>query len=320
MTVDAFQWNVSKAFVAISWRFAVELRAFAGLITSCYHLSVTTEHDFRTPRVLGRSGLTVGRLGLASSYGAPAAAFERAFEQCCNYFYWGSIRTAAMAEAIHHLANRHREKLVVVLQSYSRRGWRLTPRIESGLRALKLDYADILLLGLHNAVPRDAVMDAALRLKERGRVRHIAVSAHHRPIFQQFAKDARFEVLMLRYNAAHRGAEQQVFPYLRTDALPRPGVASYTATRWGTLINPRYTPPGLRTPTATDCYRFALSHPDVDVCLTGPASAAELDANLRALELGPLSPEEMQWMRTVGDRVHQLTARRSLNPFMQRTQ
>ena len=31
-------------------------------------------------RTLGRTGLSVGRLGLAASYGAPTEAFEEAFE------------------------------------------------------------------------------------------------------------------------------------------------------------------------------------------------------------------------------------------------
>jgi aryl-alcohol dehydrogenase-like predicted oxidoreductase len=276
--------------------------------------------DFQQRRVLGRTGLTAGRLGLGSSFGAPASAYERAFDAGCNYFYWGSLRRAGMGEAIRHLASHHREKLVVVLQSYSRYGWRLEPKIESGLRRLKLEYADILLLGMHNSMPRAAVMESALQLKERGRVRHVAVSAHHRPIFRQYAQDARFEVLMARYNAAHRGAESEVFPYLESPGLARPGLVTYTATRWRTLIDPRYTPAGRRTPTAVDCYRFVLSNPAVDVCLTGPATAMELEANLRALEMGPLSDEEMQWMRVVGDHVHRLTARTWRNPFMQREQ
>ena len=41
---------------------------------------------------LGRTGLNVGRLGVAASYGAPAEAFEEAFERGCNYFYIGSGR------------------------------------------------------------------------------------------------------------------------------------------------------------------------------------------------------------------------------------
>lgn len=276
--------------------------------------------EFTTPRLLGRSGLTVGRLGLGSSYGAPAAAYEAAFERGCNYLYWGSARRQGMGDAIRHLAAQRREKLVVVLQSYSRYGTLLRRGIESGLRDLRLDYADILLLGWHNRPLSPRLMEAALRMKQQGRVKHVAVSGHNRPMFQQFARDLRFQVLMMRYNAAHRGAEQEAFPYLERQGEPKPGAVCYTATRWGTLINPKFTPAGLRTPTAVDCYRFVLSHPAVDICLTGPATAEQMAANLKALELGPLSDEELQWMRTVGDHVHRLTAQGSVNPFMQRQQ
>jgi hypothetical protein len=34
-----------------------------------------------TKKILGRTGLKVGPLGLAASYGAPAEAFEEAFEK-----------------------------------------------------------------------------------------------------------------------------------------------------------------------------------------------------------------------------------------------
>lgn len=277
-------------------------------------------NDFLTPRVLGRSGLTVGRLGLGSSYGAPASAYERAFERGCNYFYWGSVRRKGMGDAIRNLNGQHREKIVVVLQSYSRHGLWLGHRTESGLRGLRLDYADILLLGWHNEPLSPRLMEAALQLQQRGRVRHIAVSGHHRPMFQQFARDLRLPVLMMRYNAAHRGAEKEAFPYLERPGEPKPGVVCYTATRWGTLIDPKHTPAGLRTPTAVDCYRFVLSNPHVEVCLTGPATVAQMEANLKVLELGPLSETEMQWMRQVGDNVHRLTARSRRNPFMQREQ
>ena len=56
--------------------------------------------------------------------------------------------------------------------------------------------------------------------------------------------------------------------------------------------------------TAGDCYRFQLSSPHVDVALTGPATGAELEQNLDALEKGPLSPDEERWMREFGHTVH----------------
>jgi hypothetical protein len=37
--------------------------------------------------VLGRTGLRVGRLGVAAGYGVPADAVERAFERGANYFF-----------------------------------------------------------------------------------------------------------------------------------------------------------------------------------------------------------------------------------------
>ena len=46
-------------------------------------------------------------------------------------------------------------------------------------------------------------------------------------------------------------------------------------------------PKGERAPTATDCYRFVLSRPEVDVCMTGPANAAQMDEALEALRARP---------------------------------
>ncbi|HEX9241818.1 MAG TPA: hypothetical protein VF875_05195, partial [Anaeromyxobacter sp.] len=59
--------------------------------------------DLLAPATLGRTGLRVGRLGLSSSYGMPAAAVEAAFEQGMNYLYFGSIRRGGFAEALRHL-------------------------------------------------------------------------------------------------------------------------------------------------------------------------------------------------------------------------
>lgn len=41
--------------------------------------------------VLGRTGLKVGRLGVASGYWVSAEAIEEAFERGCNYMTWGTF-------------------------------------------------------------------------------------------------------------------------------------------------------------------------------------------------------------------------------------
>ncbi|UCD57281.1 MAG: aldo/keto reductase, partial [Candidatus Hydrogenedentota bacterium] len=111
-----------------------------------------------------------------------------------------------------------------------------------------------------------------------------------------------FDIFHIRYNAAHRGAETDVFPKLPQN--DRPGIVTYTATCWGKLLKPARIPRGEETPRGSDCYRFALSNPDVDVCMTGPKNREQMQEALTTLELGQLSEEEMDWMKRVGHHVH----------------
>ncbi len=247
------------------------------------------------PRVLGRTGLRVGPLGVAASYGVPAAAVERAFERGVNYLYWGSMRRDAFAQAIRNLSPQ-RERMVVVLQSYSRVGRLVGWSIERALRALRLEYADVLLVGYWNKPVSNAIVDACREVRERGLVRFLGVSSHNRKLVPAMA--AQFDVVHFRYNAAHPGAETDIFPHLPQEN--RAGMVSFTATSWGQLLKPPAS--GDRTPTASDCYRFVLTRPEVDVCLTGPANAAQMDEALRALDRGPMDEEELAWMRRVGAR------------------
>ncbi len=260
--------------------------------------------DFRAPRVLGRTGLMVGRLGIGSSYGVPARAIERAFhEYGVNYLYWGSLRRGAMAEAIRNLARTARDRIVVVLQSYDRTGVLMPILHRRGLRRLGIEQADVLLLGWHNRPPSRRLLDAALRLKEQGLARFLAISGHQRTMFAEMARTGSpFDVFMFRYNAAHRGAEREIVPHLPAD--DRPGTVAYTATRWGHLLDPRRMPAGERPLTASECYRFVLTNPAVDVCLTGPADEQQMDEALRALDGGPMTERELEHARRVGDIVY----------------
>lgn len=260
--------------------------------------------NWKEPVLFGRSGLRVGRLGIGASYGAPAAAIEAAFERGVNYLYWGTSRRGEMARAIRNIAKKNRDGLVVTIQSYSRSALLMRASLELAIRRLGLDHADVLLLGWWPSLPPARILDEAVRLREKGRVRALAISSHNRPLFSQLAALGIFDALMVRYNAAHRGAEADVFPRLPTGS-GSPAVIAYTATRWRSLLDPRRAPPGEKTPTAGDCYRFALSHPRVGMVLTGPANAAQMDEALRALDRGPLGDDEMAWIRRVGDHVYQ---------------
>ncbi len=246
---------------------------------------------------LGSTGLKSSAIGLASSFGLGASEVERAFERGINYLYFGSIRKPDFGRGIANLAPRHRQDMIVVVQSYTRiaslMGWSL----DRALRQLRIDYADFLLLGWWNDLPPARILDAARKLQGQGKARHIMISGHQRTSFPKFARDPSIDAIMVRYNAGHPGAETEVYPHL--GSRPIASIA-YTATRWGTLLDPASAPPGEPVPRAADCYRFVLTNPAVNVVMAGPKDRSQMDEALSALDRGPMSADELAWMKRVG--------------------
>lgn len=261
---------------------------------------------FSEPVKLGRTGLRVGRLGISSSYGAPAAAFEAAFEKGCNYFTWGTFikgRSSEMKKAMQNIIRSgQREKLIVAILSYAHIPWLTDHYFVKGLQALGTDYADVLLLGYYSSRPSARILEGAARLREKGLVRHLGITSHNRKLFAELDQDGIFDVYHIRYNAAHRGAEVDTFPHL--SGANRSGIVAFTATRWGQLLNPKKMPTGETALSPVDCYRFALSNPMVDVCMVGARSIAQMNEDLKTLETGPLSEAELIRIKRIGDYVY----------------
>jgi aryl-alcohol dehydrogenase-like predicted oxidoreductase len=219
-----------------------------------------------------------------------------------------------MAQAIHQLAPSCRDELVVVLQCYVRFPWLLRRSVQKGLKTLGLERADVLLLGWHDQIPTERVLRATEAMRSQGLFDHLALSTHHRPLVSDLCRDTIFDIFHLRYNAVHPGAEVDVFPHLPEQAGP--GIVSFTNTCWGQLLDPARMPPGQAPVRATDCYRFALSNPKVDVAVCGPKNEEELSCALSALKEGPLSEEEMARIRAIGRHVRDATTLRDrLNPL-----
>ena len=77
-------------------------------------------------------------------------------------------------------------------------------------------------------------------------VQHVGATTHDRSIAKRLALDSRVDVLMHRFNMAHRKATVEVFPAAIETRTP---VVVFTATRWGTLLEARADWPG-EAPTA----------------------------------------------------------------------
>jgi predicted aldo/keto reductase-like oxidoreductase len=183
--------------------------------------------------------------------------------------------------------------------------------LERALRELRTDYADVLLYSTFRRRPNQRAIDTGLELKRKKLVRHLGLACHHRPRFAQVEKEKIFDVYHIRYNAVHRGAERDVFPLL--PEKDGPGIVIFTATCHTKLLRRDYVSGRERTPKAGDCYRFALSHPSVHVCVSGPINLKETRENLRILERGPMTEDELAWMRRVGDHIYSKRQRGARN-------
>jgi hypothetical protein len=245
----------------------------------------------------------IGRLGLASSYGVGEREVAIAFERGVRFFFWGALRRSSFGAGLKRLgAAPGGERAFVAVQSFAKQSFLLGPSVEIARRRLGRDRIDVFCLAYHNARLDPAMLDAAKALVDRGVVGSLAVSSHDRPTLVSLASEPALGTLMVRYNAGHRGAEEAVFPAARQNEK---SILAYTATRWGSLLDPKSMRPGEHVPRASDCYRFVLSHPAVTACLFGPANEAEMIEALTALERGPMSESELAVMRRIGDHVHE---------------
>lgn len=239
---------------------------------------------------------------MSAAYGTPARAVEEAFEHGVNYLYWGALRRGPMAEGIRRLARKNRDNMVVVIQNYWPWAKLIPQSLERAVSELKLNYVDVLLFSTFRRRPNQKALDTGLELKDRGLVRHLGLACHHRARFAEVEKEKIFDVYHVRYNAVHRGAERDVFPLLPEENGP--GIVIFTATCHTKLLRRDFVPKGERIPKATDCYRFVLSHPSAHVCVSGPMNLKQSRENAKAVALGPMTEEELAWMRRVGDHIY----------------
>ena len=250
----------------------------------------------------------VFRMGIAGNYGIGSSDIKWAADQGANYWVWGAS-FKKVTEGIKNTIKHDREKHVVAMLGWGFWGWQVRQSVEKALRKLETDYIDVFKLGWlgRTSFYSQGVVDSLLRLKQEGKIKAIGTSIHDRQRAGRLALDSEIDLFMIRYNAKHPGAEQDIFPYLEKR---NPAVVSYTALAWGQLIRPLKKIempnwPGqdrVEIPPLTPelCYRFVLSNPHVHLVLTGPKNSEQLKQNFKAVQQGPLTMEELNWIRQYG--------------------
>ncbi len=223
---------------------------------------------------------------------------------------WGG-HDDGMSAAIREMGSR-RSDVVVAWQLAARTADEATRSLDAALATLRTDTIDVVTfyyVELRAEWSRvrepDGAYDALVRAREQGKVRLLGLTSHQRRMAADIASapGRPLDTLMLRYNAAHRGAEQDVFP--TTDRLAIPFVA-YTCLRWGALMKSTPDdPPGWTPPAAPEWYRYALANPSVSVALMAPDGREELRANAALLaDWRPPNADDTAALEAHGARVY----------------
>jgi aryl-alcohol dehydrogenase-like predicted oxidoreductase len=251
--------------------------------------------EFAYREILGKK---VHRYGISASYGLDEASVREAIELGANYLFWSPAKKF-LRTIIKDTVMKDRERFVLAtgpILGYFAGSVRRA--VERRLRASGSEYLDVVQVfwaGKMSFLSK-SVIGELVKLRDEGKARAIGVSIHDRKRAARLAAEGPLDFFMIRYNAAHPGAEQDIFPQL---PAKKPVIVAYTATCWTKLLRP---PKGWSGPAATagDCYRFCLTNPNVDLVVSAPKTAAQMRENMKALDLGPLSDEEMARMRALG--------------------
>lgn len=264
-------------------------------------------------RPLGKTGIMVSplALGAGSVRAAGKAGLKLSADDIERAFYEHGINTflvtwqmKRVVEGVRRLIRAgHRHELILITElgiptrAFIRRGF------EKNARVLGVDSIDIVLLGWVQArwYVTGRSWGEMQRLKREGMTRAIGFSSHNRLLATRIAREVTADVLMIRYNAAHRGAEKEVFDPFGND---RPAIIAYTATRWGMLLQPLPDAGFPKGMTAPECYRFALSHPSVDMVLCAARTPEEIREDVSGALAGPLDPARHAEVCRFGDEVH----------------
>lgn len=256
------------------------------------------------PRELAGDGRKVQAIGIGGGYGPSPRALDMAFERGVNYYFFAPTfpTYVRMMRWLRGRFRTDREKIILGTAPYF---WKLPGSLDRSLsryrRWLGTDYIDYFHLGMIRSSDSRAMEDL-MRFKDEGMIRHIAISCHNRRLAARLARKWPLELVMMRYNAANRGGEEDFFPSIDTSKIP---VVAFNATRHRSLLKaPRGWSHERGVPKAADCYRFALTNPGVTMCLAGPSKVEHMEGVFEALDKGPMDEDEMKWMREFGDRVY----------------
>jgi aryl-alcohol dehydrogenase-like predicted oxidoreductase len=256
---------------------------------------------YNLPRtILGRTGLSVTRLGVGGAYCRTVEGYRAALDCGVNYVDTArAYQDGKDEEIIGQAIVGQRDKLVLATKTLQRDASSARRDLETSLTCLRTDYVDIWQLHHLNteaersrALGPGGAYEAALKAREEGLIRFIGVTGHDWVEIGKAVATGLFDTVLCWYNCAMKEPEQLVFPHALTHGT---GVVIMNASRNEKLFG------GPEGPDPADFYRYVLSHEAVHVTLMGLRDVSLFQRIAQALaERHTLEAEERQRLEEYG--------------------
>jgi len=254
---------------------------------------------------LGRTGMLVNRIGFGGipiqrlSFEDSDRLLEKAFDSGINFFDSARGYTDS-EEKMGRVFPKCRDKVYLASKTLNRTAEGAAADIETSLRNFKTDYID--LYQCHN-IPSEAdlgkilapggAVEALIRAKEAGKIRHIGITVHKPWIGVKALKY--FKSVQVPVNILESEALEALIPFAKEKKV---GLIAMKPCAGGALnevaLNLRY-----------------ILNSGMDVAIPGMDELDQVEKNLAVLkDLKPLTPDEMAKLNAEKDRLSDNFCRR----------
>lgn len=207
------QWN-RRDFIKYSSALAAVMSLPVGLQAS----SNDRWGSVLPQRLLGSTGIKITCFGIGggafdADYGKSEEIIEKAIEKGCRFFETARVygRGASERGFGQYLTPKYRKEITLMTKTHAKNAETLNRELDESLAALKTDYVDIYLMHAITS-PDDferrrkgGVLDAAIKAKEEGKIKHIGFSGHSDPAAHSYVIDQHIddiEVVLMPINVA----------------------------------------------------------------------------------------------------------------------
>lgn len=287
---------------------------------------------------LGRSELQIGEIGLGCmSIGTDEKQgvfiIHEALDRGVNLLDTADLYDNGRNEEIVGQAIKGRRQDVILATKVGNRripgqeGWSWDPSkahilsaVKESLRRLGTDYID--LYQLHGGTmedPIDETIEAFEQLVKEGVIRYYGISSIRPNVIREYVKRSNIVSVMNQYSLLDRRAEEEILPLLeqhQISLIARGPVAGgvlaedgrakaakgYLGYNESELIDIRdelNTVKGMERSMEQTAIRYSLAHPAVAAVVCGASLPIQIEHNVGASAVPPLSPQELSRLRNM---------------------